>query len=108
MLETEIKKLREAIEALTAQMQSGSQVVENIEDTIEEPKLEVPDDSPEPGAMEPEDYTVAACKALAREKIVAGMDKAQVKKFITELGGDGLSDLDDEQRKKFIDVMEQV
>jgi ABC-type microcin C transport system permease subunit YejB len=113
MLETEIKKLTAVIEALTAQLAGQTvtqpivdvkptgETVENIEDTI-------PDENPEPGAVEVEEYTVAACKAAARQKTLDGVDKSQIKELITALGFDKLSDMDDEGRKKFIVALEKM
>ena len=108
MLETEIKLLREAIEANTAallgQQPSTSQPNETVEEkpkaatkakakpakkeaVKEEPKVEETDTS--------EKITSQTVKDLAKSKMSDGVPRTTIKAVITKLGAESIADLDD-------------
>ncbi len=79
-LETEIVKLTSAIEALTAKMGEAPKIKAKSKATHTEEVLDAPD--------------TVELRLLAKDAIKAGADRKVIKKLITNLGGETISDLD--------------
>jgi tRNA(Ile2) C34 agmatinyltransferase TiaS len=79
-LETEIVKLTSAIEALTAKMCEAPKIKAKSKAEPLEEVLDAPD--------------TVELRLLAKEAIKAGADRKAIKKLITKLGGETISDLD--------------
>lgn len=108
MLETEIKLLREAIEANTAallgQQPSTPEAVEVTEDkpkatTKAKPKAtkkEVVKEEPkDEETSSDEKITSQTVKDLAKTKMSDGVPRTTIKAIITKLGAESIADLDD-------------
>lgn len=79
-LETEIVKLTSAIEALTAKMGEAPKIKAKSKAEPLEEALDAPD--------------TVELRLLAKDAIKAGADRKAIKKLITNLGGETISDLD--------------
>lgn len=129
-LETEIKKLREAIEALPENLAkaidftSVTNVVGDVSTTKTEVKSniqETPEDRKDPENPEPEEtteevveetsdelddtpeesvVTTQDVKDLAKAKMAEGVLRADIKKIITGLGAESIADLDQDGLNK--------
>lgn len=118
MLETEIKKLREALEANTAailgQAKTSDVKSEDKTEPEKEPEANIKEnpedrqdpenpDEPETKAEETSDeaeFTTDSLKAFAREVIAAGVGRQDVKALVSKCGGEMIGDLDEAGLKK--------
>ncbi len=122
-IESEIKKLTGAIEALTAVIEENraSKTDFDAEQRMEtfgpldedekpeaeeaakesEPEAEEAAEKSEPEAEDDDDeITASSVREMAKSKIQAGAERAEVKKLITDLGADAIGDLDAKGLKK--------
>ena len=120
MLETEIKKLREALEANTAailgQAKTPDVKAEDKAEPEKEPEANIKEnpedrqdpenpDEPEPETEAEEtsdeaEFTTDSLKAFAREVIAAGVGRQDVKALVSKCGGEMIGDLDEAGLKK--------
>lgn len=135
MLETEIKKLREAIEANTEALllvlkqgvavntqDSPPNIQANPEDrkdpensepeATEEVKSETIDEQPEETLEEtsdtPSEITTQTVKDLAKAKMAEGVARSDIKKVITKLGAESIADLDQDGLNKLHAKLEEM
>lgn len=101
-LEFEIKKLTEAVVALTERLPVGSAPTEAVEEA-EKPKSKPKKSKPEP---EPEDEAPTAnedeARAAAAGAIQAGVERSEIKNMITDLGGKTIKDLTPEAMAELV------
>jgi len=135
-IEAEIKKLTTAVEALTTAITEGlvsktdfdaehrMETFGPLNDEVEEKpkaktKAKKPESEPEPEAEEVEEeteddedgtseITAASVRDLAKEKIKSGSERKDVKKLISDLGADSISDLDPKSLAKLNSQLEAL
>jgi hypothetical protein len=123
MLESNIKKLTEAVDRLTMVMNAmceadersaGSQASVAPPEPVRDQNEPGPEPATEPEPQEKEtnvtdivdagtDSLLAQCKALAKEKMDAGVSRTRIRGIITSLDASGLADLDAKGLKSFQD-----
>lgn len=124
MLETKIEALTLAIEALAARIDRLAHVLPATEalntpqSSVKAPqdvKKDKPIKTPCPPEKAPQDaiqetaISAASVKALAKEKMAAGViDNSGVKAFITQLGADSIVDLTAEQLFELTTLLEEL
>jgi hypothetical protein len=123
MLETEIKRLREAIEANTEALRFISNhdatITEDSPSNIQaDPENRKDPENPEPEATEkaksetidkqPEQITTQTVKDLAKAKMAEGVARSDIKKVITKLGAESIADLDQDGLCKLHAKLEEM
>lgn len=109
MLETEIKKLREAIEANTEALMSvstnntKSAIQTNPEDRKDPENPEAQDETIEEpnGNSEGHEITQQVVRDLAKVRITEGHSRADLKEEIENLGADSIAGLDQKSLEEF-------
>lgn len=113
MLESEIKKLTVAVEALTAAL--NNQEVETVNEAVDEApekeeveEEETSDEDQEETSEDSDEVTVESVQALAKEKIKDGTPRKDIKTMITKLGGESMSELDEKALVKLHAQLEKL
>lgn len=131
-IEQEIKALTAAITGLTSVMKETLEAnTETLEDEVEEPKAKSTKTEPKkevvkekPTKTKPKDElfdedeaeeetvskdkTASEVKALAKEKMADGTDRAVIKKMVEKLGGESITDLDQKNLNKLHSQLEAL